>query len=296
MKTLTNLLPLLLLPVLAHAENSDQKLAARLAQSSQTAQGIVVRNVSKEYVDSAVKKLGGNAILEFGANDKLALASGGVIVGSGGDSRAARVSTDSRSNLTVRAPIIPVQSITVVGRDKFQNDSPNETEACAQKIVEGDSKASTQPEDKKVCAQINKSIRLRPGKYILTYQVSIAFVTVAAGENKIIPLREIYVPKADQFFTWQIFRDHLSKLEQSKTLKYFASSKCWQKLFASEALPVSSHVDENGIFPELCDLPTYTSYLSPMYGGDFVSVLPGTYGIIWKIEGDIDYTNNIVVK
>jgi hypothetical protein len=298
MKTFKLLIPALLLPILVHAESSDQKLATRLAQGVRSVNGIVVRNVSKDYVDSAVKKLGGRATVKFGANDKLALASGGVIVGSGGDSRASRVTTDSRSNVMVQAPVIPVQSITVVGRDKVADADDHSFKACALKLEEKNGDLVPFDRDEQgLCALINAPIRLRPGKYIVTYQGTFVYATVAAGENKILPLREIYVPKSSAAIVWEVYRDHLAPEEVTKSANYMATRRCWYMETGDFSQYLGKVIDINGVIKDTpCALPIKNSYRKD--GGEFVSVFPGTYLIKWEFynEKQFDYTNNIVVK
>jgi len=334
----------MMMPMMALANNSgDATLAKRLKQSEQQlGDGLVIKTVDKSYVDAAVKRVGGKAVVEFGPKDQIAL--GGVIVGSGADGLASRSNTDPTSPITIRPPVIPQTSITVVGNTPSHKASTLELSTfCAMRITitnsgevltdeaiwgttVGDS--NRQPNifmqtTFKNCANLNKPLRLKAGKYIVTFNNTFSIVDLKDRENKVIPLREIAVPSCncDSEVSYTVYRDFRSQAEVNKVLTILkmlpsANNKEARNLLNPQVFANFVSYD-NDNFPGGIDEKRLQYYLYNLKIDGFTSwyegftertqrmltmeqgystfVLPGQYSIEWVIDGQKAYTPGLRV-
>lgn len=323
-----------------YQQNSQQWIAQRTAQIKTLDSGIQIKPASKAMIDQAVQNLGGRATVEFDKNQKVKLDSrttrqSGVHVGSGANSVVATSSADQAGQVVVQAPIHPNTSITVVGRWGAQQDH---LEICAvgyETNQQGQIKLKAgsdffQPLNR--CAKLNQPLRVRAGYYKVYFHKSswghevnqVSFVThVAVGENKVIPLREISVPRVSgnaarqvKYFVQADVKAR-SELRKSKLdLFYLISDAMIEHAIPNDPLKKRFQEIENPEeFAELClEVGVYDSSMickflqksnSPIENsaqdfnyasaGTFVSVFPGTYTIRWNIDEQYDVTEGIVV-
>ncbi len=320
MKTLT--LIALMMPTMAFAApDSDAQLKQKLQVQRQFDGGVTVRAVDKKYVDSAVAKLGGRATVEFSSKDKVSL--GGVIVGSGADGLVSRTNTQVGAPIVVTPPVIPKTSITVVGRP----NSKMPDSYCVAQVKLGangevltndyfqlstDNYLLTFAGSASKCDSLGAPMRVNAGRYMITYNNTFYVVDLKPHENKVIPLREVQVPKYDGNIKFQLYRNFRTALEVNKALVMIKSDWAFRgeaerytkpsilEAALSELIPGA--LDSNKL-PTLVDIKRNAFYYLATVGvfttiandGEIISVLPGEYNILWRFGQQYDYTTGIRV-
>lgn len=319
MKTLT--LIALMMPTMAFAgSNSDSQLAQRLQTQRQFDGGVSVRAVDKKYVDSAVAKLGGRATIEFGSKDQVSM--GGVIVGSGADGLVSRSNTQAGAPIVVTPPVLPKTSITVVGRPSTgasyycafalklgANGEVLSNTAFIQELTSvRDAVTADFRGEASKCGELGMPLRLAAGRYVVSYNNTLSVVDLKAQENKVIPLREVRVPKINGQIRFRIYRDFRSSVELRKALLVIKSDYYAPQGRVDEA-SIQQALSENapGLLSEYGFSGNAVYEKSPFYklastqktpsakDGQSILVLPGQYNIEWDIDNQTDYTTGIRV-
>jgi hypothetical protein len=323
---------------------ADAWLNKKLAQAKTTDNGATVQFVSKKLITDALDKVGNKASIDFGGTQILKTTpqkKSGVLVGSGADNLVATASADSTGPVVVQPPILPKTSLTVVGR--LGKSQPN-MKICAKqiktdsqgKIIHGG--GMTDPVNS--CAPLNIPLRISEGLYQVFFIYMYSgnsqprqglgiTVKVDAGENKVIPLREISVPKYGNKIQFTVTEERSSEVFlRSIATQMFSACSASEKdtniLCDSMAFGVVEDLYKDirdtkspedlyeNVYKHMLntDAVPFTLYISgvlddeisnrltpgPASDGDFVSVFPGVYRINWQIDGQKDTTRNIVVE
>lgn len=204
------------------AHRTEAWLGQKLEQTKQLDNGVKVNFVDRKYVEEALKKVGGKATIDFGADQKLRIndsqsrpqsSKGGVLIGSGADGLIGTSSADQIGPIVIQPPVIPNTSLTIVGRwGKSQGD----IDLCVARYAtdnQGQLKksGSVYIPSLNACTKINKPMRVAEGFYGIFFRSGRSespqyFVRVRQGENVVIPLREISVPEYNQKDTKIFFK------------------------------------------------------------------------------------------
>jgi hypothetical protein len=290
----------LILPSLSMALNDATKaqLDSKLAAQKNQARGVSVNPVKREYIERAIEKVGGKGTVEFGK-------SGGVVVGSGADGLVATSNMNEGGPIVITPPLLPQTSITVVGR----SGAGQQVAACAFLLTtdaQGNvlrSRLQFSRFQNNPCALLGKPIRLTPGKYFVSFSSTYLIVDLKSGENKIIPLREISIPKYQGEIIFRAYRETCSLTEITKTA---TSTFAFDDMYNSNSikdviemmLKFHQQYPQNACGPSIAVDRNNASQGSIAYGrdGSFFSVLPGVYSIVWTINDQVDTTGNITVE
>jgi len=280
-------------------------------------------------VEEAMKKVGSKVTVDFGGNQQLKLNSGGVHVGSGADQAIPTSSADQAGPVVLHPPILPKTSITVAGR---WGNAQTYTEICVEKfktdasglLVKG---AANLLETLNSCTKLNVPLRVDEGYYRIFFHRGsgksnlggFIFVRISEGENKIIPLREIFVPKyasstANHTIKFYVGPDNDSRTELEKTMALFfydyrgyATSNysnysgqldaIWKNISSPSDLVNFCLNETENRKPSFCTFRIDNCYLSssPAQDGEFISVFPGAYNIEWNIDGQVEFTRGVQV-
>lgn len=277
-----------MIPLMATANSEiDQVLKIKNQRAKQNTNGLDVGRIDKKSIQDAVDKLGGVATVEFSSNERMQVKSstiaqrGGVIIGSGADGNTPPGKSNQRG-VTV-APPTPKNSITVTARPGYVNKNHR---VCA--LLKGHSWDE-------VCVKFGQAMRLIPGTYLIMtafmndkkeldfYEdkqiildtFAAVKVTLHAGENIIIPAREIRIPKSEELSSYYIRRNK----------SYPSGAKL-------ESLVKEFEFNPRG--KEYTPLIAHHKYTSGPTDS-FAVVLPGIYDILWDFDGQADVTRGIVI-
>lgn len=216
----------LLFPLMSLAQSFTQEQAQSVLQNKLGAtklheSGVQIRPVSKEQINEAIRKLGGNATVQFSDQESMKFrASSGVIIGNGGSGLVATSSSDNSGPIVVQPPLIPKTSITVVGKlHKSQGEH-----FCALKYKMDSTGTKILPgigfeELKNYCAKVGQPLRIqKQGLYLIYIPIrgknsGVIFISnsthvhIQSGENKILPLQEINVPKQSRSLYYELYSE-----------------------------------------------------------------------------------------
>ncbi len=327
---------------LADQAAAQSRLTQILGGAHKNENGMQLKYVDKSTVDQVIRNVGGKATVDFGfekiqidnganttkGNDKVKSGSG-VIIGSGADKLVSTSDADEAKQYVVQAPVLPKTSITVVGRLGKAQEGP--IQFCLAKYATDEQKhllksgGPISPLNR--CGDINQPIRLNEGLYRI-YQVDKRFesnfyvgfwVYISEGENKIIPLREIVVPKynSGQKISFSVYPANSIKDYAKVTYSICSPDKSSESLL--KCLYGGSGIDSKNIrkafeksqSPEefvreviLLDINEQTKIKSYFFAengiadstdGNFVSVFPGEYTIFWKIDDNYEEPTTVTV-
>jgi hypothetical protein len=216
MKTI--LLAGLMIPALAQA--MDLKTERDLSQKMSTVtatNGALIKMVDKKYVIDAVKKMHGDITVDLGQQGQVKVKNnpqgGGVLIGSGSDGLAVVSNQNVGGPVVLQPPMEADTSITVIGRpgSSLATDvRKQENLVCSLKIKtdnQGVIQAGASSEFR--CAKLGVPLRLAEGKYAIFFSASFMMVDLKKNEKKIIPLREVMIPKQSSSIGYKISYDNL---------------------------------------------------------------------------------------
>jgi len=302
----------LMVPTLSHAVDAqtNQILTQKMSGSS-SAGGASIKMVDKKYVIDAVDKLHGKVTIDLGSKGQVQVNNqkgGGVLIGSGSDGLAV-VSNQIAENGTVivQPPMEANTSITLVGR---AND-PSRTQYCSVRLyTDPQGNVLTGKSKEVICNKIGHALRLSEGKYVIYYNHTSLIIDLKQNERKIIPLREVLVPRQSEPVSFSLNVNTFTSEERLKmATQIFAMI---DGFYSRESIPQLVNDLQNGK-----DVTAYMPYTwdnikdltqisiagtwevssrfsqSVVEGKDdeFVSVLPGDYVIQWTIDGQSDVTH-----
>lgn len=295
MKNLKTLLTAaILLPSITMAldSQSQQLLDAKIQQQLQSAKAaaggaVTIKPVSRELIEKTLnEKLGGKGTVDFGK-------AGGVIIGSGADGLVATSNTNNGGPIVVAPPVLPSTSITVVGRPGVSQKNsfcilPIVTDAQGN-ILSAQSYANPK------CGELGSPRRTTAGLHLVSFNNSILFITVKAGENRVIPLREISISNSGGNIGFAAYPETCSELELEKhasDLVANGSAGVYRTVTSLKKYLLEYKANN----PKALCRGTAPQIIAQGFDGSFFSVLPGVYSISWTIDEQNDSTGNIVVE
>lgn len=170
--------------------------------------------------------------------------------------------------------------------------------------------------------RLNKPVSVWPGTYLVKYSETVQYVTLMTAGDFELPLQKIEVPKVNGKVHFDVFVDMTSPEMQAGHLMGLAAEEFYFKFRAASnrswalkhALPFLDTGDVALMSAELktvafdpygkfCNFDSEGGRLGCKYvmvtdpkDGDFVSVLPGVYGIRWRFpNGRIQYQYGVTV-
>ena len=356
-----------------NSETAQRVLQEKLSTPKTHESGVQIRPVSKDLVNQALERLGGNATVELPGREMMkfvrpdsARRSGGVVVGNGGDGLVATSSADRSAPVVVQPPIVPNTSITVVGRA-----GANQSNQFCVLRYNLNQLGEIEPRYTKSirCASFGSSIRVTEGTYYVSLRANTymwgtnknssvpsfhsSVVSLSNGENKVLTLSEIHVPKQAIPIKFSLTLDLSSSDSRRKIFNYlqpamttavqnfdqfeescrpgrhvYSRSRGFEQIevlrfdcgnlrlsipndlnfnywHASRPIAFYEFDFKSGPWREHEELRIYHSENDVTFGnerfingvdGEFVSVFPGSYAIVWDIEGNLEITRGIRVE
>lgn len=273
-----------------------------LANQNTLAKGVMVKPVSLQSIEDAVERVGGNANVAFGAKV------GAVLIGSGADSKGDLAATSSASNggpVVIEPPFIPENSISIVGAVADQS-----SQICAYPVAvdqQGNVIRSGSNVHNGICVRSEVPLRLKPGKYLLTYSYSYLLIDLKKDEHLVIPLRQVLVPHSNKQFSFEVFRQTCSPTEIIKTATVlFAFTSSFISRFDHErslgdtinSLLAKADCGGENLLSYGSRDNLYNSEESRTSTNSYkFAAFPGVYKIKWSIDdGQSALTENITIE
>jgi len=281
-------------------------LDAKLLELKQSNQAMSAMP-DRQSILEAVKKLNGNAVVDLG-NGKLtsdrvvrfknSAHSSTVIIGSGSNGL---VATD---NHAVGTPVVVETPNNIIGGISVTGRMPNtRREFCVFEysgdITNPDSPRSVKQLD---CADIGSEILLKPGNYLLSFEVkapgllyernfNLMKIEITSGEHKIIPLREIVVKNGQPNIAYFIEVDYKDNPEALANLCTALTDRLDSFHYLTPDLisvkddgSLLGNIRGDGLYT-FSGIPGFAPESSLLNGNSFkdpiAEVLPGQYRIIW---------------
>lgn len=299
---------------------TQNDVANKLQQYSVESEGMSIRPADASLVWSAAEQFKGkNVSLDLPKSGD-ALASNSVLVGSGSDGLVSDNNLEKKgTQYILNPPLTPKTSITLVGRLNDHDSRDNITKRyCVVRL-------STLKKENFKCMNLNSSFKAQVGEYLLNYNGMNIKVSVQENENKIIYLREIYVPKQAKPIRY-FLRTHPNDSEQIKNILYISKMlqiSCSINIFTetyrlhgrwspsddteyyhvfgsnkNKCLEAKESILNQSIKPhDFYEILNRDIRISFEYGrdNDFISVLPGIYNVEWIIDGDENIITEIKI-
>lgn len=297
---------------------TEKDVAGKLQQYvHQTEDGMIIRPTDAKLVWAAAKQFKGKSVsLELPKTGDT-LASNSVLIGSGQDALVSDNNLEKKGNQYIlNPPFTPKTSITLVGRA-----GNNQYEKyCLMRL-------SSDENEKFLCLDLNIPFRIQQGNYLLNYQGMNLKVSIKENENKMIYLREIFVPKQIRPITFRL-KMHLADSEQINNVMFVVTKQSTEctvssskqfNLYGSHfpkllddaknefkySYKNTNHMTHSELseqcykfrdsIPNLSPVESYNIFYKSIYfsyanDNSFISVLPGIYNVEWTIDEQTETT------
>lgn len=299
---------------------TQNDVANKLQQYSVESEGVSIRPADASLVWSAAEQFKGkNVSLDLPKSGD-ALASNSVLIGSGSDGLVSDNNLEKKdTQYILNPPFKPKTSITLVGRPGKQawwNKALSPTQNITYCIL---ALENNKKQKAITCRDLNKAIRLKEGTYLVNYMGMNLKVSLKENENKVIYLREVFVPKQIKLIAYKV-KMHNSDVEQINNIMTFIKNNpihCEGKDGLKQTknlaykINIRTNVDildyeyswvenscnfKNSILDGSLSASEFYNKLNQdinfVIGSDneFISVLPGTYKIEWHIDNEVETT------
>lgn len=282
---------------------TQNDVANKLQQYSVESEGVSIRPADASLVWSAAEQFKGkNVSLDLPKSGD-ALASNSVLIGSGSDGLVSDNNLEKKgTQYILNPPFTPKTSITLVGRTSDSQFNAQSDKYCGVNLLYG----------KYECTQLNTPLRLQEGTYLINYMGMNLKVNIKKNENKLVYLREIFVPKQIRQIKYYIKMHKLDSNQISGIISTFnrvdESPRCFQNyVFAKYNPQILASVDvsirknnckyflESILNESTNNNEFYNAFYSSITfatgtDNDFISVLPGVYNVEWTIDGQKETT------
>lgn len=288
---------------------TQNDVANKLQQYSVESEGVSIRPADASLVWSAAEQFKGkNVSLDLPKSGD-ALASNSVLIGSGSDGLVSDNNLEKKdTQYILNPPFKPKTSITLVGRPNSLDEKYGfGNNYCGVNLLPN-------LNDSFVCTQLNVPLRAQQGTYLINYMGMNLKLNIKENENKIVYLREIFVPKQIRPISYQLKMhrsdsNQISGIIETMNRVKDVEPKCYyNSIFQATYSPKPYSLTDKLFVDKNCEYYLYSianksiknyEFYYKFYDSitfatgvdnSFISVLPGVYNVEWTIDGQKETT------